>query len=291
MPEQPHELLSDQLHSEQISTPLIQVGALLREAREAKGASIAEIAGSLRMGQEQLLALENGNKDALPEPVFIRAMVRRVAERLDLDANPLVQQIQVLSQSIPKKPSQSKGKASSSKLRIVPVLACLGGLVGITATGLAIVYHNSPNTFNRIQRSFNNSSSGIISWSSNKSNDSQVESNKSTPFVPQSVVSSPAQALPSTSPTPPENKAGIPFDKFEVSSKEPSWVSIRNAEGDIIFEGTLSEPLSYSSDEHVEIYAGRPDLILISRNGEAPTPLGTIRDVHWHKLNRRTSNP
>ncbi len=290
MLEPPHDLLSDQMHSEQISTPLIQVGAVLREARESKGSSIAEIAESLRIGQEQLLALEMGNKDLLPEPVFIRAMVRRVAERLGLDATPLVEHLQVLNISSPKKPGPSKGKAARSGLRILPALAYLGGLIGITAAGLAIIYHNSPSTFNRIKRSFNNTAGGAMSWSSTKSSDLQVEPNKDTPFTPQSAVESNDQTLPSTSPTPPTNKTANKIKKFQLSSKKPSWVSIRSAEGKIIFAGTLTEPLSYRSDEKVEIHAESPDLILISRNGENPTPLSTIKDMHWHKSTRNNSN-
>ena len=207
MPEHPQDFLSDQSHSEQLSTPLIQVGALLREAREKRGFSIAEIAGSLRIGKEQLIALENGNKDLLPEPVFIRAMVRRVAERLNLDATALVQQIQVIIPSNSEALRQSKSKASRPNLKVIPALAFLGGLIGLTAAGLAITYYSNPNTFTRIQTSINNAiisindtAEGMIFGSSTRSNDVKDEP-KDTELISQPSDATPSQNLPSTSPS------------------------------------------------------------------------------------------
>ena len=207
MPEHPQDFLSDQSHSEQISTPLIQVGALLREAREKRGFSIAEIAGSLRIGKEQLIALENGNKALLPEPVFIRAMVRRVAERLNLDATALVQQIQVIIPSSSEALRQSKSKASRPNLKVIPALAFLGGLIGLTAAGLGITYYSKPNTFTRIQTSINNAiisinntAEGMIFGSSTRSNDVKDEP-KNTDLISQPADAAPSPNLPSTSPS------------------------------------------------------------------------------------------
>ncbi|KZR63088.1 RodZ family helix-turn-helix domain-containing protein [Prochlorococcus sp. MIT 1306] len=208
MPEHPQDFLSDQSHSEQLSTPLIQVGALLREAREKRGFSIAEIAGSLRIGKEQLIALENGNKDLLPEPVFIRAMVRRVAERLNLDATALVQQIQVIIPSSSEALRQSKSKASRPNLKVIPALAFLGGLIGLTAAGLAITYYSNPNTFSHIQRSINNAiisinntAEGMIFGSSTRSNDVKEDEPKDTEPTSLPAYATPTQNLPSTSPS------------------------------------------------------------------------------------------
>ena len=63
---------------------LKKVGSLLREERESQNLSISSLADSLRVGEEQLIALEQGQKDLLPEDVFVRAMVRRVEERLKI---------------------------------------------------------------------------------------------------------------------------------------------------------------------------------------------------------------
>lgn len=102
------------------SKPLLQVGTVLRRAREQQGLSIDALAKSLRIGEEQLLALEKGDEGQLPEPVFIKAMVRRVAERLHLDETPLIKQLQganlsgegVQSQPVQSQPVQSQSVQS-----------------------------------------------------------------------------------------------------------------------------------------------------------------------------------
>ncbi|MFM7085483.1 MAG: helix-turn-helix domain-containing protein [Cyanobium sp.] len=61
------------------------VGAQLRQAREARGLAAEALAERLRIGVEQLQALENAETEQLPEPVFVIAQIRRVATALQLD--------------------------------------------------------------------------------------------------------------------------------------------------------------------------------------------------------------
>jgi len=67
--------------------PLQKVGEFLREARQGRNLSLEDLSSSLRIGKEQLIALEEGDESSLPERVFIRAMVRRIAEKLNLDTS------------------------------------------------------------------------------------------------------------------------------------------------------------------------------------------------------------
>ena len=67
--------------------PLQKVGEFLREARQSRNLSLEDLSSSLRIGKEQLIALEEGDESSLPERVFIRAMVRRIAEKLNLDTS------------------------------------------------------------------------------------------------------------------------------------------------------------------------------------------------------------
>ena len=65
-------------------------GASLREAREAQGISLGDMAAHSRLSVPQLQALEAEEVDKLPEPVYVRAFIRGVASTLKLDAEPLV---------------------------------------------------------------------------------------------------------------------------------------------------------------------------------------------------------
>ena len=74
-------------------TPLQKVGDFLREARQSRNLSVEDLSSSLRIGQEQLISLEEGDENSLPERVFIRAMVRRIAEKLNLDTSYIFEEL------------------------------------------------------------------------------------------------------------------------------------------------------------------------------------------------------
>lgn len=76
---------------EQASPP--SVGMQLQLAREAKGLSVAEAAQALKLGPRQVEALENGDWSALPGSTFIRGFVRNYARLVQLDASPLMAQM------------------------------------------------------------------------------------------------------------------------------------------------------------------------------------------------------
>ena len=84
---------SDNSYIANKKSPLQKVGEFLREARQARSLSIEDLSSSLRIGKEQLIALEEGDEKSLPEKVFIRAMVRRIAEKLDLDTGFILEEL------------------------------------------------------------------------------------------------------------------------------------------------------------------------------------------------------
>ena len=54
-----------------------------------------------------------------------------------------------------------------------------------------------------------------------------------------------------------------------ISSREPSWIALRR-NGNLEFQGTLVNDRTVDAPESVEIYAGRPDLVMVKRpSGEA----------------------
>ena len=69
---------------------LTEVGAYLRQCREAKGISLANAASQTHVRESILAAIEAGNIERLPEPVYIQGFLRRFAQALDLDANKVV---------------------------------------------------------------------------------------------------------------------------------------------------------------------------------------------------------
>ena len=65
-------------------------GAALRRAREARGLSLEEAARQLFLKPELVRALEEEDRDRLPEPIFVTGYLRAYARLLELDPGPLV---------------------------------------------------------------------------------------------------------------------------------------------------------------------------------------------------------
>lgn len=65
-------------------------GARLREAREKQGLTVETVAEDLRLMTSQIRALESDDFEQFPAPIYVIGYVRKYAERLDLDAAPLV---------------------------------------------------------------------------------------------------------------------------------------------------------------------------------------------------------
>ena len=64
---------------------LKRIGNFIKEARLSRDQSVEELASDLKIGSHQLKAIEEGNEEVLPEKVFIKAMVRRISQKLKLD--------------------------------------------------------------------------------------------------------------------------------------------------------------------------------------------------------------
>ncbi|WP_293961018.1 RodZ domain-containing protein [Sneathiella sp.] len=69
----------------------LTVGAQLREAREARGLSLHQVADILRLRASQVHALEEGNFNSLPGQTFVTGFLRSYANLLDLDAVAIVE--------------------------------------------------------------------------------------------------------------------------------------------------------------------------------------------------------
>ena len=69
------------------NSSLKRIGNFIKEARLSRNQSIEELASNLKIGEHQLKAVEDGNEDLLPEKVYVKAMVRRISEKLKLDTD------------------------------------------------------------------------------------------------------------------------------------------------------------------------------------------------------------
>ena len=70
-----------------LNFPLQKIGNFIKEARLSRNQSVSELATDLKISIQQLKAIEEGREDLLPESVFVKAMIKRISEKLKLDTS------------------------------------------------------------------------------------------------------------------------------------------------------------------------------------------------------------
>lgn len=70
--------------------PSASAGRLVREAREAAGVSLDDMATTLKVPVRKLEALEGDRFDQLPDVMFVRALASSVCRALQVDARPIL---------------------------------------------------------------------------------------------------------------------------------------------------------------------------------------------------------
>ena len=79
---------------------LKRIGSFIKEARLSREQSVEELASDLKIGSHQLKAIEEGNEEELPEKVFVKAMVRRISQKLKLDTEFIMNEFKTERQEI-----------------------------------------------------------------------------------------------------------------------------------------------------------------------------------------------
>ncbi len=139
--EKNEERKSGSSHVANTKTPLQKVGDFLREARQDRNLSIEDLSSSLRIGQEQLIALEEGDENSLPERVFIRAMVRRIAEKLNLDTSFILEELNEKRKDESRYSPVIKKESPNNKKNVNPFsMVILSGFLGLITSIMVLKY-------------------------------------------------------------------------------------------------------------------------------------------------------
>ena len=132
---------SDNSYIANKKSPLQKVGEFLREARKARSLSIEDLSSSLRIGKEQLIALEEGDEKSLPEKVFIRAMVRRIAEKLNLDTGFILEELNEKNKKEAKYNTLIKKETTKKNKSINQfIIVLISGALGLLTSFMVLKY-------------------------------------------------------------------------------------------------------------------------------------------------------
>jgi cytoskeletal protein RodZ len=297
------------------------LGAELRQAREARGFSLEALAERLRLGQEQLQALEEGDTRRLPELVFVIAQLRRVAGALQLDLGDQLAQLRCRPPAVSGAPSKPSGPARRVALQR-PVAAPASrpaahpaGAQGRgtprwrLAAGLAIpvVALTAALAFGLVRRGERHApvaSSAVSNLPSGRGLTPSAPEATPSPSAP-SAAAAPAQATTSTTttgsatatPTSTEtttatsSPAAANQMSLNLQAAEASWLEVRSGSGVLLFRGFFNGARRFPLQAGLRLLAGRPDLIEVSGASQPARKLGPISAVVWYTFPAPTPSP
>lgn len=221
---------------------LESLGRRLREAREDQGLSLSALAAQLRMGEEQLKALEAADAARLPELVFVIAQSRRVADALGIDATPLLAPLKQATTLAPHPAARAQevGQRSLSGWRLRLPIPLLAAAVLLGAAGVAL----------------------FSGWPQLRQLSSSARHSTSN------------RTLDSATP-----KAQV--RELRLISPQPSWLEVQNNAGTVLFQGSFQGERRFPLNGGLRVKAGRPDLVQASLGDQPPRVLGPIEKIRW----------
>lgn len=297
-----------------------ELGHILREAREARGLTLAEVESDTRINSRFLTALEEGEYQLLPTPVHVRGFLRNYSRYLGLDPQPLLDRYELNHSQhdpyvnnsfqtadpeiIDHKPLNLKHnqpffdpvnvevttqtpRNSESFMRIVIIVALLGMLYLVGSQFLPRLFGNNENR-DAVTDSFNSFFSNLFNRDGESAepgvDDTAVSDPDATPIAsvtPGGVIPSTGRnILPTASPTRPSLPATMEVINLKIDITERTFMEV-TVDGDVVFSGTAQK------DDSFEWEADEEARIL---TGNAIGVNVTINEINLGRLGDRGQN-
>ena len=128
---------------------LKKIGDSIKEARLSKNQSVNELASDLKISEQQLKAIEEGRDDLLPEKVFVKAMIKKISEKLKIDINDLMNEFNNQKEKIKieeiVEDVQTKVKPKNSFTLTFVFNIFISGLIGFLASSYIYNFFSNVN--------------------------------------------------------------------------------------------------------------------------------------------------
>lgn len=235
---------------------LKEIGAHLRQRRQELSIPIEEVASETYIRLPLLKALEEGQSDQLPEPVFVQGFIRRYGDVVGLDGaalaktfptNFLAVESNIYSQFLP-----------TPRSRSIPLYVPCMLLVVTTASGLFYLLNRPQTTDPVVQK-------------------------QNSPAQQQKTIASPVPSVPAAPKTARSTPtASVPSVPIQVTAnlKEQSWLRVI-VDGKTQFEGILTKGKrqTWTAKKQLTLRLGNAGGVLISFNRGKPKLLGVRGEV------------
>jgi cytoskeleton protein RodZ len=228
---------------ETVTDDIVTVGQRLREAREAKGLSVEDIAAQTRIPTRHLTSLEESDWDKLPAATYSIGFAKNYAGALGLDRAEIGNQLRAEMGGTRLPAAHPEIYETVDPARTMPKGLVMGALGLLVLVVLA------------------------LSWLSNRSMQADqpvAEAGEVTP--PAADVTAPPPAL-----------APLPTAAVVITATEPVWVNIEDG-GNVLKEGVLAAgerfevPVSAAAPT---LTTGKPEALRVSIGTSEAPPVGT----------------
>lgn len=211
-----------------------EFGLLLRRQREQRGLSIGEISERLKLPARQIEALEKGDYESLPEPVFIRGFLRSYGRFLDFPEEQLDQYLSHFSPPVKVSHSGSHHNLNYTNQEIKkPFPTWIFGVVAAALIGYGIyAWQNKSQTENAKQEQNTSMASMPVAVSApNLSNDNIIVKPMAASETAQSASQTAASAMPqSASGTAQAALSG----ELLINTRYRTMLTVTNAQGEVL---------------------------------------------------------
>lgn len=272
------------------------ISTQLRQAREKQGMTLEQLAAKTYISMGALRALDAGQADLLPEPVFIQGFIRRYGDTVHLDGTALAQTFPLeTTPPPPPEDSESTLEAKSSVAEKAENRSRLIALAGGTALAIAVLLLGSMTLLSRPKTVISNSQAespapkAAPKTTTPKTTTPKAASTQATNQAPKPATSpKPATAqlpkqstqpvaVPSQRPTSPSSAAPI---EAAVNLTQESWVQVI-VDGKTAFEGTLPQGTkrTWTAKKELTLLAGNAGGVVVAVNRNSAKPLGQVGEV------------
>jgi cytoskeletal protein RodZ len=231
--------------AEKIAT-LQNIGCSLRQLRQEHSLSIEEVAERTRIQPRLLRALEDGQMDILPEPVYIQGMIKKYGESLGVNALELAKSVPANQMQIV--PLKSNRWDGFNRPQIRPVHLYLSYIFMLLAA------------ISALSHSLNNSIQSLEAANRPVAADTKLAAVKSTEtMAEQSKVAA---------------SVNEPLE-LEISAKTTSWVKVV-VDGQPAFEGRLNagNAKTWTAKRELILTTGNAGGLVVTKNNTQLPELG-----------------
>ncbi len=220
---------------------LEQIGAKLRELREDHHLSLDDMSARTQIQPRLIQAIEEGHLEMLPEPVYVKGMVKRYANSLGLDGMAISQQVPTWEKDLAPFEPNTKLQVTNFNYptRVNPVYVYLGYTLALVSIG-AITSHLINNAIK-------------------------------PQYAPadQNIIQPPAIIAPAP--------AELPDVPVGIVVKQPTWAQI-GIDGTTKFTGSLKvgTQFNWTAKKQVTVSTNNAGGLLFTRDLQPPQPLGKI---------------